>query len=1090
MRKLTLFFALVFATLTMAQVTTVPGIIQKGYDGEITIIFNPNEGNKGMMDAEQCYAHTGLITAASSSDGDWKHTIDDWRGPSTKGKMTKEGENWVLKMDNIYSFYNCPTDTEIKKIAFVFHDGPGGSKECKSASGSDIFVTLAEAGLAVNIANPLQEMTTVDTEVTLNCYATEEAELTLKLNGEVVKTVTGMELQYTYLFSKGGQYNFELTASNDNGTTTATTSTWVPARGVKQNRPAGIVNGIYYDETDPTKVTLCTYAGSKMAPSSTENAITIKAKMPAHWTNTITAWVWEAGADGQVIYPQKEGDWYVVTVETGALNIIFRNGTDWTTNKNQTEDITVTSNINIQLHQSGDNKATYEVLERDLVVKAKMPSHWTETITALVTLDGGETKEVTPELKDGWYVFTQSCKKLTVVYRNGTASDDTNQSEPITLEENAMLQLTQEGTAKAVCNFVVADPAKHVFVVGDFNNWTISNDYQLKQANDSAYFWIELTGLEPQKEYALQYVVIRSDGQVKRISDLYSEKVLHPDDAHEPKTLDPWLKAYPQQGDGYVTVIQTDKPEYQWSEATLNFKRPDKNNLVIYELWVYDYTPERSLKAVLERMDYLKRLGVNAIELMPMAEFDGNYNWGYSPNHYFAFDKAYGTPEDMKAFVDACHKEGIAVIVDMVFNHATGLNPMNKLYPYGDDLKWNPWFNVNAPHSDNVYEDWNHDFAPTKTMFTRALQYWLTEYKVDGFRMDLSHGLCGTTNNALTHISDYYQNGVKAVAEDAYFILEHWGASAGDDWPKLINQGMMCWQNTSDAYHKAAAGSTGSSFSGANKRNYVSYCESHDEERMQYHARKSGVGNIKTDENVRLKRVAANVVFNVLLAGPHMIWQYEELGYDYSINSSETSPNSYSDGNRCTKKPRPETKGYFHHFVRMNQYTKIAQAIQLRTQLLADKFISLKQPSKATLGGVVRTIQWKDEVFVAGNFHASDEQVAKIPAGTWFDYYEQRPMTETEVVLAPGEFIILTGSEVALPEISTDFAFMSDVEDVIAPQPGEMLPPYNVRVYNINGQLMSQQQNAMSADLTGLNAGLYIVQYEKNGQRVVKKVIR
>ena len=107
MRKLTLFFALVFATLAMAQVTTVPGIIQKGYDGEITIIFNPNEGNKGMMDAEQCYAHTGLITTASSSDGDWKHTIDDWRGTNTKGKMTKDGENWVLKMDNIYSFYNC-----------------------------------------------------------------------------------------------------------------------------------------------------------------------------------------------------------------------------------------------------------------------------------------------------------------------------------------------------------------------------------------------------------------------------------------------------------------------------------------------------------------------------------------------------------------------------------------------------------------------------------------------------------------------------------------------------------------------------------------------------------------------------------------------------------------------------------------------------------------------------------------------------------------------------------------------------------------------------------------------------------------------
>ena len=1090
MRKLTLFFALVFATLAMAQVTTVPGIIQKGYDETIIIIFNPNEGNKGMMDAEQCYAHTGLITAASSSDGDWKHTIDDWRGSNTKGKMTKEGDNWVLKMTSIYDFYGCPADTEIKKMAFVFHDGPGGSKEAKSASGSDIFVVLAEAGLAVNMVPALQEMTLMDSEVTLNCYATESADMTLKLNGEVVMTTTGTDMAYTHTFSQAGQHDFELTATNASGTTTTTASTWVPMRAEKKNRPAGVVNGIYYDEEDNTKVTLCTYAGCKINPSETSNTITIRAKMPAHWTNTITAWVWDAGAEGKVVHPQKEGEWYVVTEECGALNIIFRNGTDWTTNNNQTEDITVTSNVNIQIHQSGDNKATYEVLERDLVVKAKMPSHWTETITAIVTPDGGAAKEVTPELKDGWYVFTESCKELTVAYRNGAANGDSNQSEPITLTDNVMLQVTQDGAAKAVCNILIADPAKHVFVVGDFNNWTISNDYQLKQANDSAYFWIELTGLEPQKEYALQYVVIRADGQVKRISDLYSEKVLHPDDAHEPKTLDPWLKAYPKEGDGYVTVIQTDKPEYKWSDATLNFKRPDKNNLVIYELWVYDYTPKRSLKAVLERLDYLKGLGVNAIELMPMAEFDGNYNWGYSPNHYFAFDKAYGTPDDMKAFVDACHKEGIAVIVDMVFNHATGLNPMNKLYPYGDDLQWNPWFNVNAPHSDNVYEDWNHDFTPTKTMFTRALQYWLKEYKVDGFRMDLSHGLCGTTNNALTHISDYYHNGVKAVSEDAYFILEHWGASAGDDWPKLINQGMMCWQNTSEAYHKSAAGSTGSGFGGANKRGYVSYCESHDEERMQYYARKSGVGELKNDADLRLKRVAVNVVFNVLLAGPHMLWQYEEIGYDFSINSSDSQPNGTSGDNRCAKKPRPESKGYFHHPVRMDQYTKIAQAIQLRTRLLADKFVALKQPKKATLNGIVRTIQWGEEVFVAGNFHATDKQTAKIPSGTWYNYYTQQPQSGTEVVLAPGEFIILTGSPVELPEISTDFAFLSGVEDIVAPQPTEILPPYNVQVYTLSGQMVMRQTNVMSADLTGLNSGLYIIQFEKNGQRVAKKVIR
>ena len=180
----------------------------------------------------------------------------------------------------------------------------------------------------------------------------------------------------------------------------------------------------------------------------------------------------------------------------------------------------------------------------------------------------------------------------------------------------------------------------------------------------------------------------------------------------------------------FVTVIQTDKPKYEWSDATLNFKRPNKNNLVIYEMWVYDFTHDRGFDGVLNRLDYLEQLGVNAIEFMPLSEFDGNYNWGYSPCLYLALDKAYGSQTKFKELVDECHKRGIAVIVDMVFNHATGNNPMNKLYPYGPDLALNPWFNVNPPHGDNFYEDWNHDFAPAHQMFIDAMKYWIEEYKV------------------------------------------------------------------------------------------------------------------------------------------------------------------------------------------------------------------------------------------------------------------------------------------------------------------------------------------------------------------------
>ena len=905
MRKITLFLSLVFATILTAQVTTVPGIIQKGYDGEIIVIFNTNEGKKGMGGATQCYAHTGLITGASSNGGDWKNVIDSWRGSNTKGKMTKEGNNWKLVIPNVYDFYGCPKSTEIKQLAFVFHDGPGGSKEGKTAEGADIFVDLVDAGLAASIVSDMPEISSVGSSVTLNCYATLNATLTLKLNGSVVKTATGTEMTYTHKLDKQGNYDFELTVSNDKETKTASVSTCVPNNPTKANRPTGIINGIYYDKSDDTKVTLCTYAGSK------------------------------------------------------------------------------------------------------------------------------------------------------------------------------------------------TEPAKHVFVVGDFNDWTISNDYQLKQANDSAYFWIELNGLTPQQEYAMQYVVVRADGVVKRISDLYSEKVLHKEDQWEPKQNDPTLMDYPLAGDGYVTVIQTAKPEFKWSDATLNFKRPNKNNLVIYELWVRDHTPSRNLKGLMERLDYFEDLGVNAIELMPMTEFDGNDSWGYSPNHFFAMDKSYGTPEQLKTFVDECHKRGIAVILDMVFNHATGLNPMNKLYPYGSDLSKNPWFNATAPHSDNVYEDWNHAFGPTKTMFVRSLQYWLTEYKVDGFRMDLSHGLCGSTaNTSVQHIKDYY-NGVKAVSADAYFILEHWGSNMGTERPALIKEGMMCWHNTTNAYYQTAMGwlKDGDNLSEANQDNYVTYCESHDEERAFFKAKQWGNGDLKTNEAARVGRVPLNMAFLTMLNGPQMFYHFAELGFDYSKFQNaqgKWGKNDYGITSelgadydcKMQAKYRPEAWMKAPH-CRHAAFKKVGQTIQLRTRLMPEVFEG--NPTASTLGSgkALRTIQWGSDVFVAGNFGVTGNQTVNVPSGTWYNYFEQQKQTATTITLAPGELVILTGKECQLPSITTD------LEDIIVPMnPSELLPPYNVTIYNINGQVVSVQNNAEQVNMGALKNGMYLIQYEKNGQRVTEKVIR
>ena len=752
MRKLWLCLLGLCALVASAQVTPTPNPIPTGYTGAVTIVFDATKGNGGMIGATKCYAHTGLITAASTSDTDWKNVIGSWRG-TTQPQLTSLGNNkWQLDIPNIFTFYGVPETTDIKKLAFVFHDGPNGNKEGKAASG-DIFVVLGE-----------------------------------KTEGDIWEAVEGVT-------------------------------------AITKSRPSGLKQGITYG-ADGTSVTLCTYAASR------------------------------------------------------------------------------------------------------------------------------------------------------------------------------------------------TESAKRVFLLGDMTDWKLSKDYQLYK--DGNYFWITLTGLTKGKEYRFQYAVERADGVRKQICDLYSEKVLHPDDKWEPKTADPTLISYPTKGadGGYVTVIQPGKADYNWSSATLNFKRPNKNNLIIYETWVLDYTTTRTFKGLMDRLDYIQNLGVNAIELMPITEFEGNQSWGYNPTLYFAMDKSYGKAEDMKAFVDACHQRGIAVILDMVFNHTTGQNPMAKLYPWTSssptetELRFNPWFNVSTEvkHDNNDYgEDWNHGFEPAHEMFTRVLQYWLKEFKVDGYRLDLSHGICGrNTYDAVDQLKDYYDKGVKAVSSDAYMILEHWGSSMGTDRPKLINYGMQCWANTNNAYCQTAMGwlKDGDSFDEANQDGYISYCESHDEERMQYKAKAYGNGDLQTNEAARLGRVAENVAFNVLLNGSHMLWQFEEIGYDISIDQN----------GRTGTKPNPKTKGYFTQAERIDAFTKSAQVITLRTQLMPSVFEGNPTASSISSGKALRTIQWGNNVFAVANFGVEGNQAVSMPSGTWYDYLGgAAKATSSTCVLAPGELKVFTSTAVKAP---------------------------------------------------------------------------
>jgi hypothetical protein len=176
-----------------------------------------------------------------------------------------------------------------------------------------------------------------------------------------------------------------------------------------------------------------------------------------------------------------------------------------------------------------------------------------------------------------------------------------------------------------------------ISVIGDFNNWTETDQGQMNKTPDGNWFWTRITGLTTNTEYAYQYII---DGNLK-VADYNTEKVLDPDnDKFIPTSTYPNLKAYPTgKTSGIVSIIQTGKPAYSWTST--NFTRPDKKNLVIYELLIRDFLGARNFNALKDTISYLKRLGVNAIEVMPFSEFEGNLSWGYNPNYYFAPDKFY-----------------------------------------------------------------------------------------------------------------------------------------------------------------------------------------------------------------------------------------------------------------------------------------------------------------------------------------------------------------------------------------------------------------------------------------------------------------
>ena len=216
-----------------------------------------------------------------------------------------------------------------------------------------------------------------------------------------------------------------------------------------------------------------------------------------------------------------------------------------------------------------------------------------------------------------------------------------------------------------------------VFVLGDFNNWIALDNYQMKKTPNSQYFWLELTGLTPNQPYVFQYWM--EEGV--KVGDPYAEQTADPwNDQWIDEVTFPNLPFYDKTDFGFASVLQTGQIDYPWGPSEDSWERPDVNHLVIYELLVRDFIGTHSWEDLEDSLAYIANLGVDAIEIMPWNEFEGNESWGYNPAYYFAPDKYYGTKEDLKHFIEIAHQHGLAVIMDVVMNHAFGQNPMVKMY--------------------------------------------------------------------------------------------------------------------------------------------------------------------------------------------------------------------------------------------------------------------------------------------------------------------------------------------------------------------------------------------------------------------------
>lgn len=790
--------------------------------------------------------------------------------------------------------------------------------------------------------------------------------------------------------------------------------------------------------------------------------------------------------------------------------------------------------------------ATYNLLANGVTINTATTSNYSFTDTNITVNKNYELR-----VTQGNTTFTA---RFSVIINPGTNSA----AMPSGLVDGINYNPTDPTRATLVLN---APFKSFVYVAGSFNNWQPTSGFAMRRdsAPGSTRFFLELTGLTPGQIYAYQYWVcdvvnlpVGSPAIVKT-ADPFSTLVLSPFDDPEIQTLGvfPNLPAYSTIAPGQereVSVLQTGPNNlfsYNWSSATTNFVKPKKKDLVFYEVLIRDFDATRTYQDLINKIDYFKNLKINAIKIMPVMEFEGNMSWGYNTVFHMALDKRYGPPVKLKEFVDLCHQNGIAVILDLALNHVFGRSPLERMWMLDSDNDgWangtgprttteNPYVNQVALHSYNVGSDLNHfrETGPggnlTNTYAIRTIQYWINEFKIDGYRWDLTKGF----TNQCTSMDEGCTNGYRTdrVAKMKWYADNQWaadplslvifehlgtGGSAQEEvewasYNRVGNQGgIMQWRKMTDPYANLLKGNATNLAAVTDPSDrMIGYAESHDEERVVYKALNEAgqtVGNL--DKVLQRLPAMGSVLF--MVPGPKMIWHFGALGWDDSLFLCSNGTVQFNDGCKLDTKPQPQwAENWLQNPARANVYNQWARQIDLRIR--EDVFENGQFAWNFSQVGRPRLDVWTSTsptpslsyVFVLTNFSDSTYNVpGGFPfTGNWVNLMDNTTLNVTNqnqnISIEPGGYRIFGNQQSALDIVNNEFRSLA-----LYPNPTSGSFTINglvskVDVYSVTGQLVKSFDSVSGEnyqfDVNDLNRGVYLVKIvDANNNTKTTKLIK